>query len=229
MALDVIGAGWGRTGTESLKTALEMLGFDTCYHMFELVRRSRHAKHWHALARGEQPDWDDLFRGFRSAVDFPAARYYRELGARYPEAKIVLTVRDPAAWYESARKTILRPMPLGMRVLPRALGLFSPNLRGMGSVLALVEKELFEKLFEGRASDRDFMIDRFTRWNDEVKRTVPAERLLVYDVKEGWGPLCAFLGKPVPSVPFPRANDGAAFAERTKITNLVREFWTGAD
>jgi hypothetical protein len=104
--LRVIGAGWGRTGTESLKAALELLGFGRCYHAFEMIARARHVRHWKALARGEQPDYDDLFRGFQSAVDFPVARYYRELAARFPEAKVVLSVRDPAEWYGSASKTI---------------------------------------------------------------------------------------------------------------------------
>src|SRR5689334_4198559 len=115
MGLDVIGAGWGRTGTESLKAALELLGFGRCYHAFELIARTRHVPHWRALSRGEKPDYDDLFRGFRSAVDFPAARYYREFAAQYPAAKVVLSVRDPQEWYQSASKTILKGIPGPLR------------------------------------------------------------------------------------------------------------------
>jgi hypothetical protein len=228
MALEVIGAGWGRTGTESLKAALEMLGFGTCYHMFELLRRTRQVKHWEALARGERPDYDDLFRGFRSAVDFPAAKYYRELAAEYPNAKVVLSVRDPASWYESASKTILRGIPPPMRLVPPLLGVFSPNIRGMGPLMTHLEKDLYNGFFEGKARDKDHMIARFVAWNEEVQRTIPKERLLVYEVKQGWEPLCAFLGKPVPSEPFPRNNDGASFQRRTRVSNVIREFWRGA-
>jgi hypothetical protein len=116
-----------------------------------------------------------------------------------------------------------------MRLLPKTLGLFSPNIRGMGELLQVIEKDIFEDMFEGRSRDHDFMVARFLAWNEEVKRTIPKERLLVWDVKEGWEPLCAFLGKPVPSEPFPRNNDGAAFEKRTKTSNLIREFWRGAD
>ncbi len=227
--LRVIGAGWGRTGTESLKAALEMLGFGRCYHAFEMIARARHVRHWKALARGEQPDYDDLFRGFQSAVDFPVARFYRELAARYPDAKIVLSVRDPAEWYGSASKTILRGVPGPLRFALSSVGRFSPNLRHAPELLDFMEETLFRGFFEDRYRDRDYMIARFIAWNEEVQRTIPKERLLVYEVKQGWEPLCTFLGVPVPSRPFPRNNDSAAFEHRISPGNLLREFWTGAD
>jgi hypothetical protein len=227
--LRVIGAGWGRTGTESLKAALEMLGFGRCYHAFEMMARMRHVRHWKALARGEQPDYDDLFRGFQSAVDFPVARFYRELAARYPEAKVVLSVRDPGEWYESASKTILRGIPGPMRFVFSSVGRFSPNLRHGPELLDFMEETLFRGFFEDRYRDRDHMIARFIAWNEEVQRTLPKERLLVYEVKQGWEPLCNFLGVPVPSRPFPRNNDSAAFEHRNSPGNILREFWAGAD
>lgn len=229
MALEVIGAGWGRTGTESLKAALEELGFGRCYHMFELIQRTRQTRHWVALSRGEEPDYDDLFRGFRSAVDFPAARHYRELAAHYPEAKVVLSTRDPEAWYASASKTILQGVPKPMRLVVGTIGRFSPNLRGARALFDHIDEDLMGRFFEGRAKDKQYMIERFVAWNEEVKRNIPKERLLVFDVKEGWEPLCAFLGKPVPSTPFPKNNDSAAFEKRTSMGNAVREFWHGAD
>jgi len=229
MALQVIGAGWGRTGTESLKAALEQLGFGRCYHAFELMARTRHVRHFRALSRGEQPDYDDLFRGFRSAVDFPVARYYRELAAHYPEAKVVLSVRDPAEWYASASKTILRGVPAPLRFALSSIGRFSPNLRGAPELMDYMQQDLFDGFFEGRNRERDYMIARFSAWNDEVQRTIPKERLLVYEVKQGWEPLCTFLGVPVPAQPFPRNNDSAAFDQRISPKNVLREFWRGAD
>ena len=227
--LKVIGAGWGRTGTESLKAALEMLGFGRCYHAIELISRTRHVPHWQALARGDRPDYGDLFRGFQSAVDFPVARYYRELAEQYPDAKVVLSVRDPAEWYGSASKTILRGIPGPLRFAMSTLGRFSPNLRHGPALLDFMEDAIFRGFFEDRYRDRDYMIARFIAWNEEVQRTIPKERLLVYEVKQGWEPLCEFLDVPVPSQPFPRHNDSAAFDQRISPANILREFWNGAD
>lgn len=229
MALQVIGAGWGRTGTESLKEALEVLGFDRCYHMFELLRRTRQVPHWEALFRGEPTDLDVLFTGFRSAVDFPAARFYKEFADAYPEAKVVLTVRDPDAWYRSASATILQPPPATLKWATRILGVASPNLRGAPRLIQVIEDGLLNGLFEGRTQDAEFMKARFVAWNEEVKATIPAHRLLVYEVRDGWEPLCAFLGVPVPDRPFPRNNDGDSFQERLKLRRVIREFWSGAD
>lgn len=229
MALEVIGAGWGRTGTESLKEALEILGFDRCYHMFELLRRTRQVPHWEALFRGEPTDLDALFSGFRSAVDFPASRFYEELAAAYPEAKVVLTVRDADAWYKSASATILRRPPRGLIWTVQALGLFSSNLRGIPRLMRLIEAELMNDFFEGRMDDPEYMKSRFNAWTEEVKATIPADRLLVYEVRQGWEPLCGFLGVPVPDRPFPRTNDGDSFQARLSLRRAIPEFWSGAE
>lgn len=225
MPLQVIGAGWGRTGTESLKAALEILGFGRCYHMFELLKRTRQVVHFEKLARGERPDYDDLFRGYRSAVDFPVALHYRELLAEYPDAKVILTVRDPDAWYASASKTILRDFPTAALALARLLGVFSPNLRGLPRLADYIRSSLFEGLLEGHAKDAAWTKARFVAWNEEVVRTVPAGKLLVYQVQSGWEPLCAFLGVATPDAPFPRSNDSASFEERTRPSALLRELW----
>ncbi len=225
MPLQVIGAGWGRTGTESLKSALEILGFDRCFHMFELLKTPGQVVQFEKLARGEKPDYEDLFRGYLSAVDFPAALYYRELLAEYPDAKVILTVRDPDAWYASASGTILRDLPTRMLALARALGVFWPTLRMLPRLADYVRSALFAGLFEGRRKDAAWTKARFVAWNDEVLRTVPASKLLVYEVRSGWEPLCAFLGVPIPDVAFPRSNDGKSFDERTKPTALLRGLW----
>src|SRR5215212_7838314 len=107
MSLEVIGAGFGRTGTMSLKVALEQLGYGPCYHMVELFEHPDHVERWEAAVRGEEPvDWEEVFAGYRATVDWPGAAFYKELSERYPEAKVILTVRDPDRWYESARNTI---------------------------------------------------------------------------------------------------------------------------
>jgi hypothetical protein len=221
MALQVIRAGFGRTGTESLKAALEQLGFGPCDHMLELVKSTRRVAYVEALERGESTDFEALFEGFASAVDFPFAMYYRQLMAAYPQAKVVLTVRDPEGWYDSARQTILRGLPPGVMTVARLVGLVNDNARGFPRLFAYVERAIMNGLFEGKTKDRKFMTDLFTRWNEEVKCTVPPERLLVFEVKEGWDPLCRFLGVEAPATPFPRSNDGMSFKERLKFKNVV--------
>ncbi|GAA3448062.1 sulfotransferase family protein [Planomonospora venezuelensis] len=208
--LEVIGAGLGRTGTSSLKLALERLGFTPCYHMFEVLGSSERMRQWTDVAQGGVQDWEAVFHGYRACVDFPAAAYWRELAAHYPEAKVILTLRDPGAWFESARKTIFR--------LPRLMRhpVFGPVLR-----LALPRRSrpaafvrMLGALNRHRrdiAFDRDSAVAYFERHNAEVRAGVPAGRLLVYRVEEGWEPLCAFLGVPVPAEPFPRANESSRF------------------
>ena len=222
MALKVIGAGCGRTGTESLKKALEKLGFAKCDHMVELIKSTWRVPMLEALHRGEKVDFDALFEGFQSAVDFPWAMYYRQLMEAYPEAKVVLTVRDPDAWYDSARKTIFRGMPPGAMWVARALGVFSKNARGFPRWWSYVQSAVMQDFAEGRTHDRAFMTEKFRRWNEEVQATVPKDRLLVFEVKQGWEPLCEFLEVDVPDEPFPRSNDRDSFKERTKIKNMAK-------
>jgi hypothetical protein len=222
MALKVIGAGFGRTGTESLKAALEKLGLGPCDHMFELIKTTWRVEHLEALERGEPADLEALFDGFESAVDFPFALYYRQLMEAYPDAKVILTVRDPHAWYASAKKTILRGIPPGSLPVARVLGLFNRNARGIPRWWSYVRSALFEGFFEGKKDDEAFMTALFTRWNNEVVATVPPERLLVFQVKDGWEPLCAFLGVAVPDEPFPKSNDAGTFEERTKLRNMTK-------
>ena len=134
-------------------------------------------------------------------------------------------MRDPDAWYASASKTILRDIPTVALAVAKLLGVFSPNLRMLPRLADYVRSSLFEDLLEGHAKDAAWTKARFVAWNEEVVRTVPAEKLLVYQVQGGWEPLCAFLGVPTPDVPFPRSNDGASFEERTRPAALLRELW----
>jgi Sulfotransferase domain len=222
MALEVIGAGFGRTGTESLKAALERLGFGPCDHMLELIKSTHRLEYVEALERGDTTAIEPLCEGFRAAVDFPFAKYYREFMAAYPQAKVILTVRDANAWYDSASNTILKGPPKALMWIAKLMGVFSKNAAGLPRLFAYVERVLMNGLFRGKAHDREFMTKLFDDWNEEVRRTVPPERLLVFEVKDGWGPLCAFLGVDVPDEPFPRSNEGAAFRERLKVKNIAK-------
>jgi hypothetical protein len=213
MPIQVIGAGLGRTGTLSLKAALEELGFAKCYHMTEALARKDDAQTWDAATRGEPVDWDRLFAGYRATVDVPSCVFYRELLEKYPEAKVILTVRDPERWYDSSRQTIY----FARNAFPKWATLLNPRMRVFQRMIG----RLWDKMFRGRFEDRAFAIDVFNRHNEQVRRDVPADRLLVYEVSQGWGPVCAFLGVPVPEgKPFPHLNDAAEF--RTRIDRGVR-------
>jgi hypothetical protein len=95
MTLKVIGAGFGRTGTSSLKQALEDLGFGPCHHMTEVIAHPQQVPVWEAAMNGEPVEWEDVFHAYQSAVDWPSAAFYEPLMERYPDARVILTVRDP--------------------------------------------------------------------------------------------------------------------------------------
>lgn len=231
MALHVIGAGFGRTGTSSLKAALETLGFGPCYHMTELLAEPERVRYWELAETGRPADWEGLFEGYRAAVDFPAYRHYRTLAERYPEAKVILTVRDPEAWYRSVRTTTYRASPPPLRTALFALKLpFSSRLRRLLRALNLA-RSVWRKDFGGRFEDKAYALSVYGAHLEEVQRTIPKERLLVYDVREGWGPLCAFLGVASPSVPFPHLNDRQNFAKRVRrgSRELLKGRWTAGD
>lgn len=212
MPLEVIGAGFGRTGTMSLKVALEELGFGPCYHMTEVFARPEHVGPWETAARGEPVDWDDLFRGYRASVDWPSAAFYKDLMEEYPSAKVILTVRDPDRWYESARGTIFNIQKVASSPIFSMAALFVPRMRQMKRVATMASDLAWNRMFDGRFEDRGYAIEAFERWNEEVERRVPPEKLLVYEVKEGWEPLCEFLGVEAPAdEAFPHLNDGETF------------------
>lgn len=203
--LDVIGAGFGRTGTLSLKLALERLGFGPCHHMRELVDDPEQVALWARVARGETTDWDEIYRGYRSTVDWPGARYWRELTAHFPRAKVILTVRDPQRWYESVEGSIYRGVTMPVQ---------DPAVAAMRDV---VQRLVWDGEFGGRFADVDHAIEVFDDHNDAVRREIPADRLLEFEVREGWGPLCAFLGVPVPDEPFPHVNDRESLAREMRL------------
>lgn len=196
MPLSVIGAGLGRTGTDSMKHALEILGCGPCYHMYEVIPHQDRIDMWTSFADGVQPDWDFVFRNYHATVDWPAAYYWRELAAHFPAAKIILSVRSPESWFESMSNTILRIVqtsaePNGMRTK-----LFIPVF------------------FEGNVHDKDHILSIYNRHNEAVIKAIPQDRLLVYELGSGWGPICEFLGVDIPDVPYPMGNSTAEFSEK---------------
>lgn len=216
LSLEVIGAGFGRTGTMSLKVALEELGFGPCYHMIEVFENPEHVEHWEAAREG-RAKWEGFFKDYRAAVDWPAAAFYEELMDLFPEAKVILTVRDPDRWYESARSTIYRIQSVPSSPIIALAAPFVPRIRRMRRVARMASGLAWDDVFHGRFDDRGYAIEVFDRWNEGVERRVPAERLLVYQVKEGWEPLCDFLGVPVPhGKPFPHLNDAETFRKRIR-------------
>jgi hypothetical protein len=195
--MKVIGAGFGRTGTLSLHAALEALGLH-CYHMNEVLMRWDHLRAWrNFMLRNRPMDWVQLFQGYEATVDFPACVYYKELLQAFPDAVVILSVRDPEKWFASwARMWETKEHYRVFRFIPR-----------LGYSHDIID-HIRDRVFGGRI-DRDDNIEAFQRHIQEVKATVPSDRLLVFDVREGWEPLCSFLGLPVPAGrPFPRLNEG---------------------
>jgi len=220
----VVGAGFGRTGTTSLKAALQELGFGPSYSLSEVFRNPEHVGFWEAARRGrggEKVDWEGFLAGYGVAVDWPACSFYEEIMQAFPGATVILTVRDPAPWYESTRSTIhelrrLTTGPLPVRAAFALAGLFVPGVMG---TVRLAESLVWEDTFEGRFEDREYAMEVFERHNDAVRRRVPPERLLVFDVREGWAPLCDFLGVEAPDEPFPRLNEARQM--RRRLLGLV--------
>jgi hypothetical protein len=197
MALKVIGSGLGRTGTLSLKLALEQIGFGACHHMVEVFMHPESVPLWVAAGEGK-PDWDAIFAGYQSMVDYPGCKFWRELMDYYPDAKVVHTLRDPDRWFESTQATIFAPRSGAVEPPPPMKAFFDMVLGDFGD----------------RLHDRDYMVERFKRHTDEVIAAVPKDRLLVFEASQGWEPLCAFLGAPVPETPYPRENSRADFQAR---------------
>jgi hypothetical protein len=221
MSLEVIGAGFGRTGTMSLKVALETLGFGPCYHMTEVFAHPEHVEPWRAAARGKPLAWEQIFDGYRATVDWPGCAFYAELMESNPDAKVILTVRDPDEWYESAHNTIYRISGAASSPVFYLASLVVPAAKRMKHARRMIIEVVWQRDLGGRFEDREYAIETFERHNEEVKRHVPAEKLLVYEVGEGWGPLCEFLGVEVPDEPFPHLNDSEVFRGRIRRIRVL--------
>ena len=204
MGLKVIGSGFGRTGTKSLKEALEILGFGPCHHMYEVLDNLEQVPTWKALADGETRDWQAVFHGYFSQVDWPGAHYWEQTIHAFPNAKVVHSVRPKEKWWASFDRTIGKLLERYPEMdLP-------PPVR---EILDMNRKFVGEGTFGGKFRDRETAKAAFEARTAEVQSKVPSERLLVFDVAEGWEPLCTFLEVPVPDVPFPHHNLRADFWE----------------
>jgi Sulfotransferase domain len=211
MALELIGAGLGRTGTLSLKAALERIGYGPCYHMLEILAAPERARHWLELAQSGCHGWDAIFDGYRSTVDWPAAAFWRELVERYPDAKVLLSLRDADRWYDSVRNTIYHAMS-------QPVSEDTPEI--FRDFRTLVHGLIFERTFGGRLGDRAHAMRVFAEHNQAVIDAVPAPRLLVYRPGDGWEPICRFLDVPVPDADFPHRNDTAWYRSHTGLPPL---------
>lgn len=211
MSVEVVGAGFGRTGTLSLKFALEKLGYDKCYHMMEVQYHPEHVAIWRDAGRGAEPDWHTLFAGYRATVDWPSCNFWREQLTAFPEARVILSRRDAESWYQSVINTIWASSQANARS-------DDPRVR-TGSRMAY--ELIWDGIFEGRMDDKAFVIEKYEAHNQAVIDAVPAERLLVYEPGDGWDPLCAFLDCPVPDEDYPRVNTTAEFQERWRAISAA--------
>ena len=215
--LQVIGAGFGRTGTASTKAALETLLQRPCYHMFEALSHLDHQPAWLAAAGGDTAALRGVLDGYGATVDWPGCSLWQELQALYPDAKVLLTVRPADRWWESYAETIheLMLMPLPD---PAEVGQELVDLSVFGHVLTT---RSFGSPYEEQSPDD--LVAAYEQHNAAVRAGVPGDRLLEYDVTQGWEPLCDFLGVPIPDAPMPRTNDRQAFRELFGLDGPPRE------
>ncbi len=196
--LKVVGAGVGRTGTHSLKLALEQLLGGTCHHMVEVFAHPEQVPVWIDAIDGRPVDWGSLMSGYTAQVDWPGASFWPELAAANPDALVILSTRDPDAWFTSCTNTIFG----GMRQM------LEEGNEWMAAML-----RLFDERFDDRVDDRDAMVAAFDRHNEQVRAGIPKERLLEWTAADGWEPICERLGIPLPEEAFPKVNTTAEFRE----------------
>jgi hypothetical protein len=179
-----------------MREALNILGFGPCHHMYEVIEKPEQKQRWRGLAAGGPADWEHLFEGYGACVDWPSAHYWRDLVAAYPEARVILTWRSPESWWQSFARTILK------------------SLTGPGDPASLGRALVAEQVFGGRMDDRAHAIAVYQANVAAVLAEVPPGRLLVHRLGDGWAPLCAHLGVPVPDVPYPHSNTSDVFNAR---------------
>jgi hypothetical protein len=202
MSLKVVGAGFGRTATNSLKLALEQLLGGPCYHMYEIMQHEEHVPLWHAAARGEQVDWDEIFKGYVATVDWPSGAYWKELSEAYPDSLILLSTRDPEKWWKSASETVF---PSIMREEEE------------GRNRRLMVRETLANKFTMDLTNREACIAAFNAHNENVRRLAPPNRLVEWTASDGWGPLCKALNVPIPDDPFPQTNSTEEFVRTVRL------------
>jgi len=208
MSIKIIGAGFPRTGTNTLRESLEMLGFNKTYHMKQLLVHPENLHYWTTLRETHTTDWDGLYDGYEATVDFPCYPWYKEHMKRYPDAKVILSLRPFEDWYTSFSSTIWKaqnPPPEQQAAMAERVA-SDPRLQKVMKVMDFAKVAIIHDHFQDRFADKEYMENVFNDHNEEVKNYVPADKLLVYDVREGWEPLCKFLDVEVPGEPLPHTN-----------------------
>ena len=218
MSIKIIGAGFPRTGTTTLKKALEILGFDKTYHFKDLVANPNDLKYWIELEETGSTDFDSLFKNYRATVDFPGYPYYKILLKKYPDAKVILTKRNSDAWYQSTYDTIWQAGPQSFPAKITLLGkmLLNSRLKNKMNCIKFMRKIYLSNQFDDQFGTPAVAKNTFTNHIKEVSQYVPKEQLLIYEVADGWQPLCNFLGLDIPEVEFPHLNRNQDFHKMVK-------------
>ncbi|MDB9952015.1 sulfotransferase family protein [Porticoccaceae bacterium] len=205
MTLKVLGAGFGRTGTESLKLALERVGFDPCYHMHEV--RQQQLPHWLAAINNQNISWNEIYNGYQAAVDWPTSAFINQLKNEYPLAKVILTTRSSDSWFESFSSTIVPAVKKGMQS-------DNPDTKQ----LCNMTNRLLERVFNGDYMDYKNSVSVFNKHHESVINSIPKKELLVYELGSGWEPLCEFLGVSVPDSEYPSSNSRSEFRKMVGLS-----------
>ncbi|XOV93584.1 MAG: sulfotransferase family protein [Bacteroidota bacterium] len=222
MSIKIIGAGLPRTGTNTLKQSLEMLGYTKTYHMKELLVNPDNLKYWHTLESTGTTNWDELYDGYQATVDFPAYPWVKEHLAQYPDAKVIFTTRPFDKWYDSIYSTVWTagPQNLPQKLAMMSKLIFNPRLRKVIKCIKLAKKRIFKVTLQGKFEDKAFAEKVFNQHLEDMKALVKPENFLIYDVRDGWGPLCKFLGKEEPKDPLPHLNKKENF--KTMLVDLMK-------
>ena len=214
MTLKVIGAGPGRTGTMSLKHALEHLGYGPCHHMSACFGSRQQTRWFLEAAEGKAVDWNSVFNDFQAAVDWPAAAYYSELLKTFPDARVVFSYRHPEEWYRSVSETIFNVASS----IPAWVRFLFPHAERLA---LMIEKTIWQNELGGKFQDRGHALNFFEERLKQVKAAVPQEKLLVHAAADGWEPLCVFLEVDVPNIPYPRLNESAKIKRVIRILKVL--------
>lgn len=210
--MKMIGVGFGRTGTMSLKAALAELGADPCFHMIDLIvgeNKARDLDYWVRAADGEDMDWQEVFEPWEATVDWPACSFWEQLIEAFPDAPVLLNVRDFDAFYKSTENTILAVKKAAMAgELPQDANRDAPAPELWGAI----EKIIWQGDFQGRFEDKEWVRQMYNQRNEAIKARVDSDRLVVWELGvDGWEPLADAMGVPVPDGPFPRLHDTNEF------------------
>jgi hypothetical protein len=199
--LEILGAGFGRTGTNSLKIALERLGFGPCYHMYEITKNPGHISFWNAAASNSPVEWISFFKSYKATVDWPASAFVPQIYKAFKSSKVIITVRNPEEWYQSANNTIFHTMA-------NWEANENPETRDR---MKMAKKIILDGVFWGKHDNKNHCIGIFNKHINEISNVVPKDNLLIFDVSEGWVPLCEFLKVEIPNEAFPYTNTRASF------------------